>query len=436
MIDILVYPVSGVMKLWHLFLHNALNLDDSIAWVLSIFGLVIVMRSLIAPFSVTMERSNRVSVLLRPALRALDEEYRTRTDKESVAEHQRKRKQLHTDHGYHPLAGCMPMLIQLMVFIGLYQLLLRMARPAEGLDVTEHAPIGFLTSDEVDAFLDSQFFNAPLPAYVAMDPAQHALLNTTRGDVLSVVLPLLIASILLTIFNLGFSLYRNSLTMQWSNKIARGGRKFLLVMISFVPVFLILLALLGPLPTAIVLYWVVNNLWTLAQGLILHLKINRAMPLPPEHHEQRHKERTTYKKQVQEEKDLKNWKKRQMRRARRDPERAEEIQAEIKTHEQERINALTARRAESKRLNQQKARARRALKREQRAKKKAEKIRKPGTTDQNDAPDLNPDSAPDQPTAPSRPEAEDFPEPDTGLPDTVTDEPGTSKSEKAPEEPN
>lgn len=330
MIDILVYPVSGVMKLWHLLLHNVLNLDDSIAWVLSIFGLVVVMRSLIAPFSVAMERSNRVAVLLRPALRALDEEYRARTDKESVAEYQRKRKQLHTDHGYHPLAGCMPMLIQLMVFIGLYQVLLRMARPAEGLNVAEHAPIGFLTSEEVGAFLGSQLFNAPLPAYVAMDPAQHALLNTTRGDVLAVVLPLLTAAILFTIFNLGFSLYRTSQTMQWDNKIARGARKFLVIMVIFVPILLIWLALAGPLPTAIVLYWVVNNLWTLAQATILYLKINREMPLPPEHDEQRQEGRTAYKQRVQEAKELKTWKKRQMRQARRDPERAEEIHAEIK----------------------------------------------------------------------------------------------------------
>ena len=42
------------------------------------------------------------------------------------------------------------------MFLGLYQVLLRMARPGDGLEVTPETRIGFLNADEINAFLDAK----------------------------------------------------------------------------------------------------------------------------------------------------------------------------------------------------------------------------------------------------------------------------------------
>lgn len=373
LLDLFVYPVSGVLKLWHLLLHDVFNLDDSAAWVLSVFGLVVVVRGLIAPFSLIQARSGRTSALMRPAMRALEAEHRTRTDKESVAEYQEKRKALQEEYGYRPAAGCIPPLIQLPVFIGLYRFLLLMARPTEGLGATEHDPIGFLSSGEVTAFLDGRIFGVPLPAYVAMTAEQHAQLGTTRGDVLSVVLPLLVTAILFTTLNFGLSMYRNSLTLDWDSKLARGLSRFLVILFIAVPILLITLALNGPLPAAIVFYWVANNLWTLTQSAVIHFKVERELPLTEEHHELRRNGRAAHKERRRDTRKQKSWEKRMKRQARRQPERRAEIQAELAAHATALEEAEAAEKAENKRLKKEKSRARIALQRERTAQRRAEK---------------------------------------------------------------
>ncbi|MGP6175623.1 membrane protein insertase YidC [Corynebacterium sp. A21] len=365
MLEIFVYPVSGIMKLWHLLLHDVLGLDDSMAWVLSVFGLVLVVRGLIAPFSLMQSRSGRISAILRPKLKALEEEYRTRTDKESVAEHAAKKKQLRTEHGHSTAAGCIPPLIQLPVFIGLYQFLLRMARPVEGLDTDEHPGLGFLSSQEVGAFLDGRIFGVPLPAYIAMAPEQFSQLGTTHEAVLKVVLPMLAIAILFTALNFVLSFHRNNLTMDWGSGLARGLMRFLIIMFILVPILLIWLALNAPLPTAIVFYWVANNLWTLVQATTIHLRIERELPLDAEFRQARDDARAAHKVRVKADKNLKK----QERAARRDPE----LSAQLATARQEREAAHAAEKVEKKRLNKEKTQARLELGRDRRAKKVAEK---------------------------------------------------------------
>lgn len=365
LLDLFIYPVSGIMKLWHLLLHDAFGLDDSMAWVLSVFGLVIVVRGLIAPFSLMQSRSGRISAILRPKLKELEEHYRTLTDKTSVAEHAEKRQQLRAEHGHSAAAGCIPPLIQLPVFIGLYQFLLHMARPDEGLDSVRHAPIGFLSSAEVEAFLDGHIFGVPLPAYIAMGSEQFTQLGTTRGEVLQVVLPMLAIAILFTILNFRLSFHRNNLTMDWDSKVARGLGKFLVVLFVLIPVLLIWLALAGPLPAAIVFYWVANNLWTLVQANTIHRIIQRQLPLNDEFIQYRDTAHAAHQRRLQEEKALKQ----QLRAARRDPELAARLAAE----EQERAAARAEEKAEKKRLSKEKTQARLEINREKRARKRAEK---------------------------------------------------------------
>ena len=173
---IFMYPVSGIMKLWHILLHSVLGINDSLAWVLSIFGLIIVVRGLIAPAQWYILHSGRLTVMMRPEITALYKEYENETSYEKISERDQREREIRKSYGYRVSAGCIPPLIQIPVFLGLYQVLLRMARPKNGLDSQVHDPIGMLSSADVSSFLHARFGSIPVSAYVSMTPQQFARL--------------------------------------------------------------------------------------------------------------------------------------------------------------------------------------------------------------------------------------------------------------------
>lgn len=64
MLEVFMYPVSGILKLWHLLF--ASFLDESMAWLVAIVFLVLTVRSFIAPLNWLSVRSGRIKALMRP----------------------------------------------------------------------------------------------------------------------------------------------------------------------------------------------------------------------------------------------------------------------------------------------------------------------------------------------------------------------------------
>ena len=118
---------------------------------------------------------------------------------------QEARKQIQKDHGYNPLAGCVPVFVQVPVFLGLYQLLQWMSVP----DASAGRKIGVLADAEIASFRDTTFFDVPLSAYVAMDESQFAFLGTTQEATLKVALPFIVMAAVFTSGNLLINQARN-----------------------------------------------------------------------------------------------------------------------------------------------------------------------------------------------------------------------------------
>lgn len=300
MLDFLIYPVSGVMKLWHLLLHDIFGLDDSLAWFISLFGLVITVRAIIAPFTWKMYKSGRMTAQIRPRRAAIAKEFEGRHDEDSIRAMQKKHQELNKEFGVNPLAGCVPMLIQLPTVIGLYQVLILMARPEGGLENPIHRSLGFLTAEEVQSFLQGRINNVPLPAYVTMPAEQLAFLGTTRDDVFNFVLPLFIVAAVFTAFNMALATYRTLQTNDYASKFSNGMLKTFVWLAVLAPLFPLVLGLTGPFPTAIALYWVANNVWTFAQTAVMHFILERNYALSEEFKEHHTSQRAAYREQQRE----------------------------------------------------------------------------------------------------------------------------------------
>ena len=404
MLEPFIYPVSGILKLWHSLLHSVLGLDDSAAWLISLFGLVLTVRVFLVPFFWAQAKSARISTAMRPEQAALREEFATRTDKESVAEQLRREKELKERYGYKVAAGCVPALIQIPVFLGLYQVLIRMARPADAGAVDADTRIGLLTSEEIRAFLRATVDDIPLPAYMAMSEETLARLGTTAGDVRSFVLPYLIAAMVFTSVNMAVSVWRNEQTLDWESGTARVMHRVIIVISVLVPFLLLWLAFTGPLPVAIILYWFANNLWTLAQTLIMYPILHRQIPLDDSFHDLNRASRAKARANAREVRAQKWDVRRRKAVGAVQPWRIPEIRRELRAEKAARLEAREADRAARKALEKERQAARSALQQERttrrleemRAKRAARKTRsssRPEEPRASDEPDPGPSAA-------------------------------------------
>ncbi|MBZ0291983.1 MAG: YidC/Oxa1 family membrane protein insertase, partial [Anaerolineae bacterium] len=106
--DLILNPFITVLTL----LYSILNQDI----VLSIVVFTILVRLAILPLTAQQQRSAKEMQKLQPELKKLQDKYKN--DREKLAQEQ---MQLYREHGVNPLGGCLPLLIQFPILIGLYQ---------------------------------------------------------------------------------------------------------------------------------------------------------------------------------------------------------------------------------------------------------------------------------------------------------------------------
>ncbi|WP_049149762.1 membrane protein insertase YidC [Corynebacterium propinquum] len=393
--DMFMYPVSAVMKLWHLLFQNVFGLEDSVSWLISIPFLIVTVRGLIAPLTWYSARSGRIGALIRPRMQALDKEYAEVTDTDEIRDYQKKKQALFDEYSYRPAMGCIPPLIMIPVFIGLYRLLLLMANPLEGgsgdvgadaaadagaaagvadaagagAGIAPAESIGLLTAAEVSDFRNTEFLGIPLPAFASMGPDLEQAFGITTDEVISGMMPALLLAIAFTVINLVISTFRAFYTTEWSNALARRLFKFMIIMSVFVPVMLFFVAFNVPIPWAIIIYWFINNLWTLVQSLLFIVMVRVRYPLREEHHEARRESHQLFRQRKKDRKQRKRERKRENKRARKDPKYAKELAAA--REEQQRVTEQE--RAEKKELRKKQQQARLEISRQRRAEKAAKK---------------------------------------------------------------
>lgn len=277
------YPVALVLKGWHLLL-TALGIGPDQSWLISLVLLVITIRALLLPLYYRQIRSGRILANLRPQIRALEATYANRHDPASRKELMAKRKELQKENNYSMADGCMPIFVLLPVIMGLYRLLIRIARPSEGLQAA-HEGFGPLSSADIDSFLRAEFAGVPLPAYFRMPVDQLQFLGTTRADVLHVVLPMAIFASIFTTSNWAYTMRRNLRTLDYGSGAARFMMKFMWLIGPMIMLSPFLVSFGGPGPVAILVYWVCNNLWTTTQAVAVQKYLDHTMPYTDEFHE-------------------------------------------------------------------------------------------------------------------------------------------------------
>ncbi|HEX2092577.1 MAG TPA: membrane protein insertase YidC [Longimicrobiaceae bacterium] len=106
-----VRPIAGA-ALWVLReLHDTLGV--SYGWVLILFG--VMMKILLWPLNAKAMRAQMKNMAVQPLMQEIQTKYRNDPQKQ-----QEEMLRLYREHGFNPLAGCLPLLIPMPIFITLY----------------------------------------------------------------------------------------------------------------------------------------------------------------------------------------------------------------------------------------------------------------------------------------------------------------------------
>ena len=249
--DSLLYPimvaVAWIMVQFHS-LFAWLNMNEGVAWVLSIVGLTIVMRALLIPLFVKQIRASRGMQLASPEIQEIQKKYKNRKDQASQQAMLAEVQAVYKKHGSNPLASCMPMLAQSPVFFALFRVLMSLQPIAAGEYVRDN--LGPLDQQMAQSAVNADFFGAFIS-----DTFSSTELASTK----------LIAGILVALMIGSMFITQRQLSRKNMPKAALQGQAAQMqkIMLWVLPgVFLIS----GfSFPIGVLVYWTTTNLWTMGQ---------------------------------------------------------------------------------------------------------------------------------------------------------------------------
>jgi YidC/Oxa1 family membrane protein insertase len=224
----------------------ALGADPSsgAVWLLAIASVVVVVRLALLPLVVRGVRMAHASARARPHLRVVAERYRGRTDPDSLREMMAERRRIAGEHGV-PRLGCLPVLVQVPVWIALYHLLA---------DVAAGTPVGAMGADQVASLAGATVLG------VSLSDRGYLGAGWTH---LAVVAGLAAATAGLSFVTQRWFVAGNTVVGDLPEAVLTAQQLMPLVSAAS------LLVMGGVVPVALLGYWTCNALWTCTQSAVI-----------------------------------------------------------------------------------------------------------------------------------------------------------------------
>jgi YidC/Oxa1 family membrane protein insertase len=265
-LNFLYVAVSWVLLRWHdLFTAMGLSQQSGVGWALSIIFLVITARLLLFRLFVKQVHYQRNMQRIQPKMQKIREKY-----KNDRAEMNRQMMALQQEEGFNPLTGCLPLFLQIPVFLGLFHVLRHLSNsvticrsksalgPTESHLLSLYGFSGGKAGETCDAARAS-IFNTPLAASFH---DSSSLIRTLGGDPTSTRITLAVLLVISAAATLGTQLLvRSNQTVVPEGTAATMQR----LMLYVIPLGVLASGLLFNFPLGVLLYWFTSNIWTLGQ---------------------------------------------------------------------------------------------------------------------------------------------------------------------------
>jgi YidC/Oxa1 family membrane protein insertase len=221
-----LHAIEDVFRSVLLWLHSAIGLP----WAWAIIALTVLVRVVILPLTIKQIRSMQHLQAHAPELKALQQKYKG--DRQRMNEEVMK---FYRENKINPAASCLPLLVQIPVFISLYYV---------------------LRNFEKKILIQPQYRGSDVSWLHVVPNITDNITAHWSGWLLLVVY---VASQLASIISMPMTDPR---------------QRYIFIALPFVFILFIINA---TFPVGLLLYWVTTNLWTVGQGLITR----RMFPKPP-----------------------------------------------------------------------------------------------------------------------------------------------------------
>ncbi|RSZ61936.1 membrane protein insertase YidC [Corynebacterium hylobatis] len=288
MLNFIYWPISAVLWFWHKVFSFVLDPGLGITWVLSIIFLTFTVKAIMFKPTMNQLRSGRKMQEMQPKMAEIRSKYKN--DQTKMMEETRK---LQKEMGVNPVLGCLPMLVQIPVFIGLFHVLRSFNRTGEGvgqlgLSIEENynTPNYIFGVEDVQSFMDATFFGVPLSAYISMPADMYSAfpnVDFTRMDTILVAVPLVLIIAVATHFNARMSIDRQKQRIASGRQAAPTGDNAEMMamqmgmmnkmMLWIMPATILFTGFLWHI--GLLFYMVSNNIWTFFQQRYLFQKMDQ-----------------------------------------------------------------------------------------------------------------------------------------------------------------
>ncbi|WP_053217717.1 YidC family membrane integrase SpoIIIJ [Virgibacillus senegalensis] len=204
-----VYPLSQLIT----YVANMFNEN----YGLSIVIVTILIRLVLLPLNIKQLRSSKAMQDIQPELQKIREKYSSK-DANTQQKLQQETMELFQKNGVNPLAGCLPLIVQMPILIAFYQAIMRTA------EIKEHSFLWFQLG-EPDPFF---------------------------------ILPIVAA---------GATFLQQKLMMAGTNTSQNAMMPQMTMMLYMMPIMIGVVAIF--FPSALALYWVVGNIFMVAQTIFI-----------------------------------------------------------------------------------------------------------------------------------------------------------------------
>jgi YidC/Oxa1 family membrane protein insertase len=212
-----------------------LHTSGGLTWAWSIIALTLIVRFAIVPLTVKQIRSMQKLQQHAPELKAIQAKYKNRKSREDRQRMNEEVMSFYRENKVNPAASCLPILVQIPIFISLF-------------------------------FVLNNFERNVLPDYPASEVGWLGIVPNITADVNShwsgwLLLVVYVISQLASIISMPTTDPRQRYI-------------FIALPLVFIPFIL-------TFPVGLMLYWATTNLWTVGQGIVTRRLVPRKPPPPP-----------------------------------------------------------------------------------------------------------------------------------------------------------
>lgn len=234
----LYFATSAILVAWHWVFAHVFGTSSGWTWALSIVGLTLTIRAALIPLFVKQIKASRNMQLVQPKVKELQKKYGH--DRERLAQETMK---LYQETGTNPFASCLPLLLQMPIFLSLFRLIDHAAKDGGSYDKF------FLSTDLSESLQRAVFLGAQI--------ADTFWSGAAGVKALAAVL--VVAMTATTFLTQRQLMSKNMPADALTGPYAQQQKMLLYIMplaFGFGGIFF---------PIGVLLYWTTSNLWTMSQ---------------------------------------------------------------------------------------------------------------------------------------------------------------------------